>query len=185
MRALALLALPLLFAGCSTSDSRIVVREKFHAINRVAVVRFGDAPAAEAGRSGSVVSAAIVNELLKVPRLTVVERERLQAVLQELKLSLSDLVDGKEVAKLGKLLGVDAIIMGTVSQYRTSTIPIFLVLFTYYQDVYHVAASLRVVNVESGEILLSGESSASSSDGYQDAANKVASEVISKLRLAD
>jgi len=173
----------LIFSGSScVSAPKLTVNQKaIRKISRISVVEFSDAPGAEAGRSGFTVSGSIVNELLKLKKITVLERNKKNLVVAEHELNLSGLIDEKTAVKIGKLLGVDSIIVGAVSQYKTSTIPIFLGLFTYYQDVYNVSANLRIIDVETGEIILGGESSAKSSESYQDAASKIANSVISQL----
>jgi curli biogenesis system outer membrane secretion channel CsgG len=169
--------------GC-VSTPKIAVNTKganLQKIKRISVVDFSDSPIAEAAKSGQVIANAIVSELMMVPDFTVLERQKLRTVLSEQKLSLSGLVDENNATKLGKLIGVDAIVVGAVSQYNTSSIPIYLVILTLDKDVYNVAASLRIIDVESGIIIFSGECSATSSESYQHAASKVAKTVVDKL----
>jgi hypothetical protein len=45
----------------------------------------------------------------------VIERQRLSQVLAELKFSMSDLVDPAKAKRLGQMVGVDALVVGTVS----------------------------------------------------------------------
>jgi hypothetical protein len=67
---------------------------------------------------------------------TVVERKDLQAILKELELQLSGLADEGAAAKVGKLLGADVLVSGTV--FRKG-------------DVYEVF--LKLVRVETAEVL--------------------------------
>jgi curli biogenesis system outer membrane secretion channel CsgG len=169
-----------LLSGC-VHEPRISVStdaNAFNVINHVYVLDFTDAPGAEAGNSGTVVANAVVVELLNIPGITLIERKKIKAILEEHRLNMSGLIDEKQAIKLGKLLGANAVVFGSVSQYNTSTIPMFLGLFTYYMDLYNVAANLRIVNVESGEIVFSGGNSANSSKSYQDASSKVAQSLI-------
>ena len=167
------------WTGCVSTPKVTFIQRAAGNINRVSVLDFSDAPGAEAANSGQVVAGSIVSELMKISDITVLERKKLATVLKEQALSMTGLIDDSTAVKIGKMLGVNGIVFGSVSQYGTSSIPIFLGLFTYYQDVYNVAANLRIVNVETGEIVLSGECSAKSSTSYQDAASKVAHAVIS------
>jgi TolB-like protein len=74
-------------------------------------------------------------EIAKHRNLQVVERDRLDMVLDEQKLALSDLVDTTNAITVGKLLTVSHILTGTVLEMPGS-----VVIFG------------RIINVESGEI---------------------------------
>jgi hypothetical protein len=59
----------------------------------------------------------VVKELLKGTTYTVIERRAIDQVLKEQNFSNSNRVDPKTAAAIGRLLGVDAIIMGSVTQF--------------------------------------------------------------------
>ncbi|GEM_PF-5866050 len=168
--------------GCvSTPNARFDTAE-MQQINRIAVMDFSDAPKAEAASSGVVVAAALVNELLATKGITVVERSKLHSLLEEQKLSMIGLVDEKTAVEAGKILGVNMIVLGSVSEYDTSSIPIFLGLVTYYMDLYNVAGTMRIINVETGKVVFSGECSAKSKVSYQDAAIDVAKALVKRIQ---
>lgn len=150
-------------------------------ISRITVADFTDAPGAEAGRSGYVVASSIANEFLKIQGVTVIERDKLKTILNEQRLSSSGLIDDKTATKIGHILGVNGIITGSVSQYNTSTIPIFLGLFTYYKDIYNVAANMRMIDPESGMIVFLGSCSGTSTESYQEASDKVAQAIVERF----
>lgn len=85
----------------------------------VAVLPFvSQAPAAggaapEQGFSRAVV-AMIAVDLARVPSLTVLEREKVELLAQELRLSASDLVDPATAARPGRLLGAGTLVAGSV-----------------------------------------------------------------------
>jgi curli biogenesis system outer membrane secretion channel CsgG len=58
-----------------------------------------------------------VTELVKSGKFRVVEREQLAALMQEKNLTLSGDVDPKSAVKIGKLLGVNYILTGSVTEY--------------------------------------------------------------------
>src|SRR5688572_13576213 len=58
-----------------------------------------------------------VTELVKSGKFRVVEREQLQALMQEKNLSLSGDVDPATAVKMGKLLGVNYLLTGAVTEY--------------------------------------------------------------------
>ena len=92
---------------------------------RVAILSFDDA-AVEASAAkavgtsqdvGGFLADVVVKELLKSSTYTVVERRAIDQVLKEQNFSNSNRVDPKTAAAIGRLLGVDAIIMGSVTQF--------------------------------------------------------------------
>ncbi len=94
----------------------------------------------------------------------VIERSRLEQVIQEQQLTMSGLLDQSQAVSLGRLLGVDAIVMGKVTY--SSQEQNFTETRTYKNKgqkftkkvpckkrTASVTVSLRVVGTESGEIL--------------------------------
>ena len=57
-----------------------------------------------------------VTELVKSGKYRVIEREQLAAIMQEKNLSLSGEIDPKTAVKAGKLLGVEYIITGALTE---------------------------------------------------------------------
>jgi TolB-like protein len=56
----------------------------------------------------------LTHELVSLGKLLVIERSRLEEVLKEQNFSLSGMVDAGTAARIGKLLSVDAVVIGTV-----------------------------------------------------------------------
>lgn len=82
---------------------------------QVAVFPFrDDGPTAAASPFHRAVVAMVMADLAKVPSLTLLERERIDALLGELKLSASGLVDPAAMAAPGRLLGAGSVVAGTV-----------------------------------------------------------------------
>ena len=110
----------LLNIGCKPPApviSSICASKDMSKYNKLAVLTFSDAP--NAPQSGAIVSALVTQSLAKAG-FTVVERGRLQDLLDEQKLSNSGLMEDGETIKLGKLMGVNAVVIGVVSQYSTN-----------------------------------------------------------------
>lgn len=83
----------------------------------VAVLDFDGLMLGEAGNSvnlGKAVSAMLVTEFANQPGLRVIERQRLKDILTEQKLALSGRVDESTAIKVGKLLGAQYVIHGSV-----------------------------------------------------------------------
>lgn len=64
---------------------------------------------------GRYVASRLTTRLAQTPSFFVIERQRLGQVLAELKFSMSDLVDPSKAKQLGRMVGVEAIVVGTVS----------------------------------------------------------------------
>jgi curli biogenesis system outer membrane secretion channel CsgG len=66
---------------------------------------------------GKGIADMIVEKLVKGGKYSVIERKALDKVLAEQNFSNSDRADASTAAKLGRILGVDAIIIGSVTQF--------------------------------------------------------------------
>ena len=85
---------------------------------RVAVIDFesiGDDP-----NIGRGVTEIVRTELIKTGKYEVVERALLNKVLEEQRFQVSDLVDPSKAVELGKILGADLILTGSVVKIGTS-----------------------------------------------------------------
>jgi curli biogenesis system outer membrane secretion channel CsgG len=127
---------------------------------------------------GKGISDMLVDKLLKDGKYRLVERSALDKILAEQNFSNSDRADSNTAAKIGKVLGVDAIIIGSITQfgrddqhtnvggggYGLGRFGLGGVGTSKAKAV--VAVTARVINVSTGEILASvqgmGESTRSS-----------------------
>jgi curli biogenesis system outer membrane secretion channel CsgG len=67
------------------------------------------------GASG--VSDMLVTQLVESGRYTVIERSRIDAVLKEQNFGASGRVDASTAAQIGQILGVDVVIIGSITQF--------------------------------------------------------------------
>jgi len=68
---------------------------------------------------GKGISDLLVDRLLSEGTFRVIERRKLDTVLAEQNFSTSERADSSSAARIGKVLGVDAIILGSVTQFGT------------------------------------------------------------------
>lgn len=64
---------------------------------------------------GKLIPEELTTRLFQTGEFQVVERQLLNKVLEEQKLGMSGMIDASSAAQIGKLLGVDAIVTGTVT----------------------------------------------------------------------
>jgi len=70
---------------------------------------------------GKGISDLLVTSLVKDGSYSIIERKALDKILSEQNFSNSDRADASSAAKIGKLLGVDAIIVGSITQFGNDT----------------------------------------------------------------
>ncbi len=86
---------------------------------RIAVLDFLDIQG-NAYAGGAVIAELLISELFRTGRYEIVERKLLSSLLEQHKLNMTGLVDESTARKVGKLLGVDYIVTGTVIDLGTA-----------------------------------------------------------------
>lgn len=110
------------------------------------------------GGIGRVLTNILTNELAARPTFTVVERRRLQAILEEQELGASGRLRPGEGARIGELSGADYLVMGTVTAFeegvQKKSTKGFLGGFGggRSSSTSYLAIDLRVVDTSTGEI---------------------------------
>jgi|HubBroStandDraft_6_1064221.scaffolds.fasta_scaffold32859_2 curli biogenesis system outer membrane secretion channel CsgG len=114
---------------------------------------------------GKGISDLLVNNLVKDGTYSVIERKALDKILTEQNFSNSDRANPTSAAKIGKLLGVDAIIVGSVTQFGNETKNtnvggaggglggLGLGGFGHKKSKAIVAVNARIVDIDTAEIL--------------------------------
>jgi hypothetical protein len=210
----------LVLAGCATIPQVfVVVSPHYQAaqIRRVALIGFADYP----GMYGSGESAAgIFEKYLLLAGYSLVERRQVSEVLKEQSLQANGFYDQATLQKLGKILGVNALVFGSINDYanphqetvmvnmpQEQSSPVYGQVETIQKQgdtVYkstqsvvtdystswtyqvvpqtehipaHAGLSVRLVNVENGEVLWSASSS---SEGYflNEATERASSQIM-------
>ena len=88
-------------------------------------------------RDGGVVAERITTELVKAKKFKVIERKEIEKVFEELKLQRSGAITPDSAKEIGKMLGADWLVVGTLTELPDKQLEL----------------NTRVVNVESTEIL--------------------------------
>jgi curli biogenesis system outer membrane secretion channel CsgG len=89
---------------------------------------------------GEEIAATLTDGFGRSGKVRVVERARLEKIMEELKLGTSGLTDEQSVIRAGRLLGANALVLGSVLKFGDS-----------------LKINVRVVKTETGEILSTGK----------------------------
>ncbi|MBU2567515.1 MAG: CsgG/HfaB family protein [Elusimicrobia bacterium] len=164
-RTIVLCTAALLAAGCAPSSTvrmqqAVSVREtqKVEAKmtgpkRRIGVVDFENKTAYGAQRLGTSASDILITELVKSEKFIVVERDKLNKIMEEQKLGQSGIVDSVTAVQVGKILGLNAMVTGSISQFGVKTGGADYLLTQSKQQVAECTVDIRVVDVETGQIL--------------------------------
>lgn len=121
---------------------------------RIGVVGFENkAPYAQA-RIGNTATDILITELTKSGKFIVVEREKLDKILEEQKFGQSGVVDPATAAQVGKVLGLNAIVTGSISQFGVKSEGKDFLVTQSKQQIVECTVDIRVVDTETGQVLL-------------------------------
>jgi curli biogenesis system outer membrane secretion channel CsgG len=108
-----------------------------------------------------------VTELVKSAKFRVVEREQLAALMQEKNLSLSGDVDPSTAVRIGKLLGVNYLLTGAVTEYGATDMNVntpglarkgkWLPGVNVGKKTFVAACNARLIDTSTGEIVWADE----------------------------
>ena len=118
-----------LFLGAACAPSKTVKTQQAQSVDvtkrvksdltgpkrRVGVVEFENKSAYGQGRLGGAASDILVTELVKSGKFIVVERDRLSKIMEEQKFQGQGMIDSATAVKIGQVLGLEAIVVGSVS----------------------------------------------------------------------
>lgn len=102
--------------------------------NKIAIMEFVDMQG-NVSNLGKYISEELTTRLYRTGKFEVIERQLLDKIVQEQKISLSGMVDESSAVELGRILGVDAIATGTIGDLGTS-----------------VKVNARLISAESGKL---------------------------------
>lgn len=133
---------------------------------RVAVAEFSN-KTAYGQRLGTAASDILVTELNKTGNFILIERERLDKVIQEQKLSLAGIIDNRTAASVGNLLGAGAIVTGSITDFGVKTESGGMLITQGKKQTSSCTVDVRVVDVATGRIIFaeSGKGTAERSSG--------------------
>jgi len=153
MRAISLAGLAVLLAACAS------MREYPFEQRRVAAVMPFAYTAAqkEFAPHASSLADSLAGALLRTGRLRLVERARVDSLLSEAALGQTGAVDGATAAKIGKQLGAQVVVLGTLTSISVREEGRSVKFAEKTNRWVETEAEARLVDVETGELLGSGK----------------------------
>lgn len=180
----------LCLGGCTFGKTEIspVTRNQpeLRQIHTIAVLPFIDAPGAEAKGSGAVVVNAITTQLYTCRGIRVVERSRVNSLMQERDLHVSQMQDTSVATEIGKLAEADAVLVGSLTQYQAQQDyahgAVYIVSGGTTSHMHRVGISVRLVDVHTGQVLFAEDAGGKDKDGFAQAAKIAAADALKPLR---
>lgn len=120
---------------------------------KVAVIDFEDKTAYGQGRLGRGAADVLTTYLVKCQQFRVMERQQIAKVLDEQKFQQSGAVDQATAVKVGKILGVDMLVYGAVTNFGIRTEATDVILYQQKEQVAESTVDVRMITVETSEIL--------------------------------
>jgi curli biogenesis system outer membrane secretion channel CsgG len=106
---------------------------------------------------GRAAADELVTQLLKGGNFTVIERAQLETVLDEQRLGASGAVNAATAAKIGKVLGVQFIVTGSITQFSIQTTRAGIGAIGGSYSNAESKLDVRLINAETAEIVVAAE----------------------------
>lgn len=121
---------------------------------RIAVIDFENKTPYGQRELGTSASDIIITEMQKTGQFILIEREKVEKLMDEQHFSNSDAVEPATAAKIGRLLGVNAVVTGSVSQFGQKEQGVDTIVYQRRSQIADATVDIRIVDVETGEILV-------------------------------
>ncbi|MFH1250002.1 MAG: CsgG/HfaB family protein [bacterium] len=140
------------FRYCATGEEFVRSDVNFQKYQRIAVFPLTDYYSSPG--SGIQVADIVSFEMLK-RGLKIVDRANTETILREQKIGISGIVDEKTAPNVGKLLGVQAILTGSINEYTTTEVDVAFKGPPSYLTISAVGLTLKLIDTETGEVVWS------------------------------
>ena len=177
-----ILPLTVFFVGCATTSKVQVQKkrtvesvERDYAVEsrkigpkkRIVISEFENRSAYGQGRLGKGISDVLATELSMTNSFIILEREKLNAIKKEQEFGQSDFVNEKSAPQIGRLLGANAIITGSITQFGSRTETYDVLLVSGKKQIANCAVDIRIVDVETGRIAWAGSGQGEATREYK------------------
>lgn len=120
---------------------------------RIGVVDFENKSGYGQGRLGTAAADILITELTKTGKFVVVERDKLNKIFEEQRLQASGAISAHTAVKVGKILGLNAIVTGVISAAGVKTEGSDYLLIQTKRQTAEVTVDIRLVDTETGQVL--------------------------------
>ncbi len=120
--------------------------------SKIAVIEFSDLNG-NITEFGMYLSEELITRLFLTRKFDVIERQLLNQIISEQKLGMTGLIDDESAIAIGKILGVDAIVSGTITDFGTDLKVNARIISTETGKVFGVAGT-KIVKDETVEKLM-------------------------------
>ncbi len=131
--------------------------------DHVAIMDFENKSQHGGWRLGQGASDILTTELVKAGKFDVMERDRLAAIIKEQNLGASGRIDPSTAARIGKIIGVEYIITGAITEYGQSKSSLGFQDIKLGKTGYHATVDIRMINAATGQIVFADSESHSGS----------------------
>ncbi len=133
----------------------------------IAVFQFEDANTqTELTRLGQTLTEMLITALIQGEKFNVMERVQLEKILKEQSLSQTGVIDAEMAIEVGKLSGLEGVVVGSISQLKTS-----------------IEADARLIQVETGKAMAAASSNVNRVADIRGLANDLANQLSAKAYL--
>lgn len=119
---------------------------------RVAVIDFEDKSEYGRGRLGRAMADILTTTLVKSQQFRVCERQQIAKVFDEHKFGSTGLTDPTTAIKAGKILNVEYVVYGVVSNFGVRAEATDVILYQNKKQIAECQVDVRMINTETGEI---------------------------------
>ena len=151
-------ALFIVLTGCAANEVKKeepVKKSEFKPIGpkkRIGVMAFEN-KTKYGERLGSAAADILITEIAKTNRFIVVERERLDKLMKEEELGMLGITDPKTATRLGKILGLNAIVVGSITQFGVKTTGSDYLVTQSKTQIAEATVDIRLVDIDTGQAL--------------------------------
>jgi len=120
---------------------------------RIAVIEFNNKTPNRRMNLGEVAAEILTTELFKTGNFIMVERNDLDKVLDENRRSREADIDPATAAQTGRVLGVNAVVIGNITNYATKVEGIEVLGYKKKVQTAEVTVDVKVIDVNTGQII--------------------------------
>ena len=166
--------------ACASSEEFIRPGTSLSDYHRIAILPLTDYPLA---KGSGIIVADYISMNLMISSLSIVDRSQTTSILSEQKLGLAGIIDENTAPEVGKILGVQAFLTGSISEWKCETTNIQMVKGHQpsYITICVTSLTLKLIDSESGQILWAGSTRGSQMGDQSESAKKAVNNLMKKF----